>query len=509
MRGDLDLTAQLPERFEVLGVRAQGAMGVVFRARDRELKRLVAIKVMRPGVGLGRDLQRFRREFGLLAALEHPRVVRLFDCGVEGVHAYYVMELLDGTGLEDPAARPRGPDAVATRLVEILEPLAYIHARGVLHRDLKPSNVFLDRLRGPVLIDFGLSRTRDAAERLTHEGAAVGTVQYMAPEVLQGGEGSERSDLFAVAVMGYEWLVGEPLHGEDGPLGLHLPTLLSSLVSGSFHDHAAARLAGHGALGRVLLRGLAPDAADRYATGEELAEALAGPRSAAARTAPPSGPAPSGEGGRPAPTSEPRAAPPGPAGGGRWGPWVAGAALGMVTLVPVGRPLAPAPAPESTPLPSSPPSRPDPSPRPAPPLGAGELPPEGAWMQERSLAEFPGLGAPAQGADKLANFLGSGGRFTEKLILRVTVEPVGPATRAWVVLDVPELRPGQRVRLDLDQRRQLDLAAPPGRAGTLSHALPAAALAPGEHMLRLTLLTPPGEVPHPVRVERLRLFRAP
>jgi hypothetical protein len=199
-------------RYEILAELARGACGVIYRARDRELGREVALKTPRRGEDSLVARERFLREARLAARLEHPGIIPVLDAGVHEDRPYYVMPLLDGGPLRGPV-----PPAEACRLVRLVaEALAFAHERGVIHRDLKPANVLLLEGR-PVLTDFGVARG-ESDVRVTEAGELVGTPAYMAPEVMEGRarEAGPAADLWSLGVIFYELLAGRlPFEGDS------------------------------------------------------------------------------------------------------------------------------------------------------------------------------------------------------------------------------------------------------------------------------------------------------
>ena len=169
-----DLPGDLAARYEWVQELGRGAMGVVHRVRDRELGREVALKlVSRKLLEDPSKRKRFEREARVLARLEHPGVVRLFDAGVEAGQPYMAMELLEGEDLEGAA----GVDAVAVML-EAADALEAVHAAGVLHRDLKPANLMRLADGRVVLVDFGLANA-DEESAITRSGDVVGSPYYI------------------------------------------------------------------------------------------------------------------------------------------------------------------------------------------------------------------------------------------------------------------------------------------------------------------------------------------
>ncbi len=198
-------------RFEVLRELGRGGFGVVFEARDRELGRLVAVKVVRARRGV--DPGMLRAEAEAAAALHHPNIVTVHDLGSAGGEGWLVLELLRGETLEARLHRGALPGPEALRVAtEIARGLAHAHRAGVLHRDLKPSNVFLCDDGAVKILDFGLSRVFGSGS-----GPEGGTPAYMAPEQWRRDAEDERTDVFALGVMLHEMLTGSrPFAVESG-----------------------------------------------------------------------------------------------------------------------------------------------------------------------------------------------------------------------------------------------------------------------------------------------------
>jgi serine/threonine-protein kinase len=198
----------LSERYELLEPIGQGGMGIVWRALDRATGQIVAIKFL--NAFLSDDAssrERFQREIDLARRVESPRVARMLDHGMHGSVPFLVMEHVDGRSLRDLAA-DHGRyswDEARPLLVDIARALADVHAAGVIHRDIKPSNVLVLPDGRIKLADFGIARAFDQS-RLTGSATMLGTPAYLAPE----GARDERSDLYALGVLGYELLAGVP-----------------------------------------------------------------------------------------------------------------------------------------------------------------------------------------------------------------------------------------------------------------------------------------------------------
>ena len=205
------LTAQ----YEIDREIGRGGMGIVYRARDRRLKRIVAIKVLPPELAFrGEIRQRFLREAETAAQLSHPNIVPIYSVDEKDGLVYFVMACVEGPTLAKRLHdEGRVPVGDARRILcEVADALAYAHARGVVHRDIKPDNILLDKDDGRAMVtDFGIARAiqEGADSRLTATGVAIGTPAYMSPEQAAGDrEIDGRSDLYALGVVGYQMLAG-------------------------------------------------------------------------------------------------------------------------------------------------------------------------------------------------------------------------------------------------------------------------------------------------------------
>src|SRR5215475_12077797 len=198
-------------RYVDLQLLGQGGMGAVYRGRDPELDRPVAIKVMLQATP--DFVQRFRREAQSIARLAHANIVQVYDFGVDGEgNPYFVMELIDGTPL-DEIVRTRGklPALDVVKLAkQAAAGLAAAHRAGIVHRDVKPSNLIVDGRGHLKLVDFGIARVSDANLQLTAASALMGTPGYMAPEQAQGKPVDHRADVYALGLTMYELLTGAP-----------------------------------------------------------------------------------------------------------------------------------------------------------------------------------------------------------------------------------------------------------------------------------------------------------
>ena len=263
-----DLTnVALDGRYELHAVIGEGAFGRVYRGRDRRLARWVAVKVIKPWWAEDPAWARsFEREAQLLASVNDPGIVQIFDVGSAPEGLYYVAELVDGESLADRLRRgPLAPAAAADIAEQLARALASAHAQRVVHRDVKPANVLISHDGRIKVGDFGIARL---AEGTSDGGLAtiVGTPLYMAPEQARDGATSPATDVYGVGVVLYEMLAGQPPFQGGSPVELALRHV---------NDSPPPLDAGVPApLARIVARALAKDPAERYPEGGAMARAL-------------------------------------------------------------------------------------------------------------------------------------------------------------------------------------------------------------------------------------------
>src|SRR5881296_2256664 len=272
--------------YEILSPCGAGGMGEVYRARDTRLDRTVAIKIIPAHLSDNADLrQRFEREARVVSSLNHPHICTLHDIGhVDGVD-FLVMEYLEGETLADRLRKgPFAPEQFARTAVEIADALDRAHRQGVIHRDLKPGNIMLTK-EGVKLLDFGLAKlagphpaqtlsrlsalpTEDNSP-LTAEGTIVGTLQYMAPEQLEGREADARTDIFALGTVLYEMATGQRAFK-----GKSQASLIAAILTSEPPPISSLQPMTPAALDRLVKTCLAKDPDERWQSVRDLANGL-------------------------------------------------------------------------------------------------------------------------------------------------------------------------------------------------------------------------------------------
>jgi eukaryotic-like serine/threonine-protein kinase len=200
-------------RFELLDELGRGGFATVYRARDTELSREVALKVLHPHLATSQTfVRRFCAEARTCARLRHPNIVNIYDAGrAEDGRVFFVMELLNGRPLSEVlSTAPMGLSVAVAWLAQLGAAVDYLHTQCVIHRDLKPANVMISTGGTAILMDFGIAHLMDDRMHLTEPGTLIGTPAYMAPEQIVGGPISEATDVYSLGILAYELLCGEP-----------------------------------------------------------------------------------------------------------------------------------------------------------------------------------------------------------------------------------------------------------------------------------------------------------
>ena len=266
--------------YEVLSVIGAGGMGEVYRAKDTRLDRIVAIKILPAHLSENPDLkERFEREARTISSLSHPHICALHDIGHQNGIDYLVMEFLEGENLAERLNKgPLPMEQVLRYGTQIAEALDKAHRQGVVHRDLKPGNIMLTR-SGVKLLDFGLAKSElpiqiagtSAAptKQLTAEGTILGTLQYMAPEQLEGKSADPRTDLFAMGLVLYEMATARKAF-----TGNSQASLIAAILSSEAPPLSAIQPLAPPAFERVVKTCLAKDPEDRWQSAHDVASEL-------------------------------------------------------------------------------------------------------------------------------------------------------------------------------------------------------------------------------------------
>ncbi len=269
-----NLIGQSLGRYHILEQLGEGGMATVYKAFDTRLETDVAVKVIRTeNLTLGtmeRALKRFEREAKALARLTHPNIVKVTDYGEHEGKPYLVMEYLPGGTLKQKLGKPLAWQEAARLLIPIAEALDFAHSQNMIHRDVKPSNILLTERGQPMLTDFGIAKILDLEETadLTGTGMGIGTPEYMAPEQWTG-KTSTLSDQYALGVVLYEMLTGRKPYSADTPAAILLKQATEPLQRPSLFSRELPEK-----VERLLLKALAKNPEDRYASTGEFASAL-------------------------------------------------------------------------------------------------------------------------------------------------------------------------------------------------------------------------------------------
>jgi WD40 repeat protein/tRNA A-37 threonylcarbamoyl transferase component Bud32 len=258
--------------YELLEEVGRGGMGVVYRARQKKLNRVVALKMIRTGAWATEgESSRFRNEAEAAAGLDHPHIVPVYEVGEEHGQLYFSMKFIEGGTLAGTMADRIEPRHAARLVETVARAVHHAHQRGILHRDLKPSNILMDQHGEPHVTDFGLAKRLDSAAALTQTGAMVGTPGYMAPEQSSSNRAalSTATDVYGLGAIFYALLAGRAPSGSDTPV--ETPPEFTEPTS----DPPARLTSGiNRDLETVCLKCLEKEPGRRYASAEALADDL-------------------------------------------------------------------------------------------------------------------------------------------------------------------------------------------------------------------------------------------
>lgn len=257
-------------RYALMEKIAQGSMGVVYKAYDEMLDRLVAVKMMVPEITANPEMRkRFYQEARLAAKLTHPNIVEVYDLGDEDGQVYIAMELLDGADLKT-VIHESDPVSIQQKLewmIQLSDALSFAHHRQIIHRDIKPGNIQIRNNGSVVIMDFGIARA--ASSRITKTGAIVGTPEYISPEQILAIHVDYRADIFSLGIVCYEFLTGKhPFRVPSLPGTIH--RILNDHPAPPNHlDPAIPE-----SMSRITLKALEKDTNRRYQHCDEMRKDL-------------------------------------------------------------------------------------------------------------------------------------------------------------------------------------------------------------------------------------------
>ena len=271
----------LAERYEILQLLGQGGMGAVYKARDAELERLVALKLIRPELASNPEiLRRFKQELILAREVTHRNVIRIFDLGQAKGFKFITMEFVEGRDLRAVLReRPKIPPEETVQIIaQVCRALESAHAAGVVHRDLKPQNIMLDAKNRVYVMDFGIAHSLETPG-MTQTGTLMGTPEYMSPEQARGFKVDERTDLFSLGIIFYELLTGISPYKADTALATLLKRTQERPLPPAEVDSTIPK-----AVSDVVMKCLEIDRDHRYSAAREILEDLGHEKPTSIRT---------------------------------------------------------------------------------------------------------------------------------------------------------------------------------------------------------------------------------
>src|SRR3984957_11575342 len=261
----------LADRYEILKLLGQGGMGAVYKARDRELDRMVALKVIRPELAESPEiLQRFKQELILARKVTHRNVIRIFDLGDADGIKFITMEFIEGRDLKSLLVEKGKlpPEQAVDVVQQVCLALEAAHSEGVVHRDLKPQNIMMDGQGRASVMDFGIARSLEMGG-MTQTGALIGTPEYMSPEQVRGEHVDARSDLFTVGIIFQELLTGAlPYKAETAMASMYKRTRERAIPVRQLNPDVPQYL------NDVVAKCLEMEPQDRYQSAREMYDAL-------------------------------------------------------------------------------------------------------------------------------------------------------------------------------------------------------------------------------------------
>ncbi|HIE43533.1 MAG TPA: serine/threonine protein kinase [Candidatus Omnitrophica bacterium] len=247
----------------------RGGMGVIYKAHQKSLDRIVALKVVKVGIGINEGMiKRFQREAMTAANLKHPNIISIHEVGKSGEFHYFSMNYVDGNTLEEEISKNK----ISLRrsleiIIEVAKALQYAHSMGIIHRDVKPSNILIDKNGGVHVGDFGIAKRSKPRFETTQTTGIIGTPHYMSPEQAKGRTVDQRSDIFSLGVVFYEMLTKRVPFDGDTVLNI-LKKLLEEdpILPRRLNPHIPPEVE------TICLKALNKQPERRYATALEMAE---------------------------------------------------------------------------------------------------------------------------------------------------------------------------------------------------------------------------------------------
>ena len=254
--------------FEILEVLGEGGMGVVYKARQKTLNRIVALKTLKSTALTPSHLKRFLKEAHLSSKLQHPNLVEVYVADIYQNTPFIAMTYIEGGSFADYCRKENSLEEKLQIIETVARALHYTHKEGIIHRDIKPANILIDKNQNPYITDFGLARTTDIKDRLTKTGETMGTPKYMSPEQVKGirKEIGPKTDIYALGIILYELATGvSPVDGEN-----HIE-IFYQITKGGYAPPSKINKDIPLALEKIILKAIAYDAEKRYRSALNLA----------------------------------------------------------------------------------------------------------------------------------------------------------------------------------------------------------------------------------------------